>query len=348
MIVDNDQQALIHADPESAQPGRRSAATAWTKYGFNDWSTWALLLNGVLLALFFLWLPYRPEEKSDSALVEQLTNLLPALALELQLVLCMVAWRASTSAHLTRRRKLGWRFFSLACFVYWVGNLLYFYYYTILKVSPFPSFADAGYLAFYPLALAGLLCFREKLDTKTDQARFWLDAITVVVGMGTLVWYFLLQPLAEVRYNSTLELLLTLGYPVGDTLLMFGITVLLLRYRRGRSGKPLAWLVAGMSVHFVADTSFAYQTLQGTYASAGINGALYNTAYFLMLVGAHLEFRTPYRTDLRETTDRKARSFNPLPYAAVAVAYGLLLFVSRGQWGTLLGGLIAAAVTLTA
>ena len=49
-----------------------------------------------------------------------------------------------------------------------------------------------GYLAFYPLAFAGLLCFTEKPDRKLDKTPFWLDAATVVVGIGTLVWYFLL------------------------------------------------------------------------------------------------------------------------------------------------------------
>ena len=102
-----------------------------------------------------------------------------------------------------------------------------------------------------------------------------------------------------------------------------------------------------MSVHFVADTSFAYQTLQGTYVPEGINGGLYNTAYFLMLVGAHLEYRIPSREG-SEGAERFARSFGPLPYLAVAIAYGLLLFVSRGQWNTALGGVIIAAMTLTA
>ncbi len=346
MSVDHDQNVVKGASLAGVPSGDRPAASAWTSFGLNDWSSWALLFNGVLLALYLLCLPYRG---AQITLIDHMAEVLSALALELQLVLAIVAWRAAAVPALSRRAKQGWRFFALACLVYWIGNLFFYYYSVIAKVSAFPSFADACYLAFYPLALTGLLCFTEKIHGKHERIQFWLDAATVTLGIGSLVWYFLIYPLAQVQYNSTLELLLSLGYPVGDTLLIFGVTVLLLRHRSDQFGKPLAWLVAGMSVHFIADTSFAYQTLQGTYVVNGINGGLYNAAYFLMLVGAHLQYRIAYRgTNTPERGDLTRRGFNLLPYLAVALAYGLLLFVSRPQWGTRLGELIATAVTLTA
>jgi diguanylate cyclase (GGDEF)-like protein/PAS domain S-box-containing protein len=345
MRINDDQNAASPSASASVAPRGRISVSARAELGFKDWSTWVLLINGALLALYFACLAYRGGGKSGAAVADNLLSAISSMALELQLVLALVAWRASASAALSLRGKLGWRFFALACFVYWAGNVYYFYNAVILGVPAFPSLADAGYLAFYPLALAALICFSEKLESKADRAQFWLDVTTVVIGIGTLIWYFLLYPLAQVHYNSTLELLLTLGYPVGDTLLLSGITVLLLRQQRAQfARKPLAWLVAGMAVHFIADTDFAYQSLQGTFEVGGYNGALYDAAYLLMLVGAHLQ----YRAGGLETAGRPAGTFTVLPYVAVTVAYGLLLFVSREHWNTLLGGVIVAAVTLTA
>ncbi len=337
---------------DSTLPGRPSqaaalSASAWKRYRLHDWTTWALWVNGVLLALYLIWVPYHWSDETGAGFGAQLANLLLALALELQLVLAAVAWRASTAATLTRRRRLGWRLFALACFVYWVGNLFYFYFTVVLKVPAFPSIADAGYLAFYPLVFAALLCFSQRLESRVDRVQFWIDAATVMVGSATLVWYFLLQPLAQASYSSGLEQALTLAYPLGDTLLLFGVGVLLLRHRRGEFRTPLAWLVLGMVLHFIADISFAYQTLQGNYEPGGINGALYNSAYFLMLIGAYLEFALVPRESARAEGERSARSFSPLPYVVVGLAYALLLIVSRPQWNTPLGGLIVAAVLLT-
>lgn len=343
----NDLKAALAPITPDAGAHRVGAATVWAGLQRNDWSSWALLVNGALLVLYLALVPFRPAPGYGLIPVDQLTDLLLALALELQLVLALVAWRASTAPGISRRSRLGWRFFALACLAYWLGNLWYAYLEIVLQTPPFPSLADAGYLAFYPLAFAGLLCFTESSDSRRDRAQFWLDAITVAVGIATVVWYFLVQPLADVRFNNTLERLLTAAYPVGDALLLFGVTVLLLRYRHGRSGRPLAWLVAGLLMHFVADTSFAYQTLQGTYLTSGVTGGLYNTAYFLMLVGAHLEYRTPIR-EAQGRIDPHTHRFRHLAYVAIAVAYALLLYVSRDQWHTPLGGLIIAAIALTA
>ena len=58
-----------------------------------------------------------------------------------------------------RRSQWAWRLLAagLGCFL--AGDVLFFVYQNVIGSTPFPSLADAGYLAYYPLALAGLLFF---------------------------------------------------------------------------------------------------------------------------------------------------------------------------------------------
>ena len=65
-----------------------------------------------------------------------------------------------------------------------------------LHQSPYPSLADAFYLAFYPLLLLALLRVPVAATTRAKLIRTILDGATIVVGGGAVVWYFVLGPTA--------------------------------------------------------------------------------------------------------------------------------------------------------
>lgn len=315
--------------------------------GSRDWladrGTWFTLLNVMLLAVYLVWTPYHWGGKENVALISDLA------AVWFGFALVYLSWRVSTSAMQTRRTRLGWWLFTLAFFADLSGNVIWTYYDVVLEIEPWPSLADIGYLAFYPLVLAGLLCFKIELPDKTERYQFWLDAIIVVTGAGTVIWYFLLRTIATVEYNNTLELVLSEAYPVGDILLLFGVTTLILKRPLHYSDAGLAWLIAGIICMFIADLVFSYQNLQGTYQSGGATDALYVIYYLLLITGCQIEYIMSSRQKLQRIVRTNARhDFSVLPYLVVAIAYGLLLFISRHQWDKPLGGLIIAAIILTA
>uniref|UniRef100_UPI0025CDD803 putative bifunctional diguanylate cyclase/phosphodiesterase n=1 Tax=uncultured Thiodictyon sp. TaxID=1846217 RepID=UPI0025CDD803 len=316
----------------------------------DDPGTWVLAFNAAVLAVGLLWMQFGWGGEAGLALVVNLTDLV------LSLSLAGLTWRVARSAGLTGRARLGWRLLALGCFAYWLGNLCWFGYEVLLGVNPFPSPADLGYLSFIPLVLAGLLCFIRPLESRSERIQFWLDVCVVMIGVGVLVWYFLLRPMAQVHYGGMLELVLTQAPPLGDTALLVAVAALVLKRRRGRSGAPLGWLVAGLVCFFLADTRFAYQTLAGSYAAGGLTDALYDLAYFLMMVGAYLAYRVGAAgVRVADARSEPGWGVGSLPYLSVAAAYGLLLLVTFGllpevpyvHWGDALGGLILAAAVLT-
>ena len=315
-----------------------------------DPATWVLAFNAALVAGDVLWTWLHWGGAGRVALIADLTDLVLGLSL------VGMTWRASRSAGLAPKARRGWRLIALGCLGYWIGNLIWFRDEVLRGVNPFPSLADLGYLSFIPLVLAGLLYFMKPQQSRAERIQFRLDVGVVAIGAGTLVWYFLLRPLAAADYDSTLELVLTQAYPLGDTVLLVGVAALLLKRRRGRRGAPLAWLVAGLLCYFLADIRFAYQTAQGSYAAGGSTDVLYNLAHLLMMVGPYLEYRMgAVAAPPAQSPDGPRRGLMLLPYLAVAAAYGLLLLVAfgwssqtpHGQWGETLGGLILAAVLLT-
>ncbi|WP_295392150.1 EAL domain-containing protein [uncultured Thiodictyon sp.] len=330
--------------PAGTAPGRLPG----TVPVLDDPGTWVLAVNFALLACYLLWVPFHWGGEARVALLADLADLV------LSVSLFGLTWRASRSAGLNRRTRLGWRLLALGALAYWLGNLGWFGYEVLLGVNPFPSPADLGYLSFIPLVLAGLLCFIRPLESRSERVQFWLDVCVVMIGVGVMVWYFLLRPMAQVHYNSTLQLLLTQAPPLGDTALLVAAAALVLKRRRGRSGAPLAWLVAGLVCLFLADTRFAYQVLAGSYATGGLTDALYALAYCLMMVGPYLEYRIA-AAGVPSVDGPSDWGAGLLPYLSVAGAYALLLLVAFGlvpevpyvHWGDALGGLILAAAVLT-
>ena len=168
-----------------------------------------------------------------------------------------------------RRGVWAWRILAagLACF--WAGDVLYFFYQNVLAVSPFPSPADAGYLAYYPLVFAGLLCFPHK------PARYLLRVLaypaclvlTAAGAIPVLVWFLL--PTLQSAHDGLFAYSLSVGYPLGDILLLAGITWLLLR--GAGTNRWSMWLLGvGLVIGLVADVLFGHESIQNTLQSGGL------------------------------------------------------------------------------
>lgn len=315
----------------------------WLRAWSRDWGGSLVLGVGVFVLINLLWFIFQwgGEEYKDA-----ITDL---AILPVELATAGLAWRASSHAALDRKTRRAWRLIALGSLLYWIGGLFWTYYEVILHTNPFPSWADAGYLSFYPLVLGGLLSFPVAPHTKTDRVKFWLDIGIVLLGGGMAIWYFILRPTAQVEYSGPLPAVLALAYPVGDLVLLFGIIAVLFRRPQDSSRGALHLLVAGLIPFFAGDLIFGYLNLQGVFQSGGWADALWLIGFFLMLLSGQYQYwRASQSAIVESATPVQARTLTLLPYLAVVVGYGLLLFVAHDLWASTLGQLIIGAVALTA
>lgn len=67
-----------------------------------------------------------------------------------------------------RQARAGWSFFAAAALLYVCGSLGYYLHYRYLDPIPYPSWSDAGWVAFYPLAYVALfLMLRDRVGLST-------------------------------------------------------------------------------------------------------------------------------------------------------------------------------------
>jgi hypothetical protein len=178
---------------------------------------------------------------------------------------------ASTACVWAARRargkdRLGWALMGISAGLWSAGEVVWSIYEVGMGVQvPYPSLADAGFLAAVPFAIAGIRAFWSDARGTSASWRVWFDGIIVAIALTSTAWGFGLRAVWD--SNSTTKLL-DLAYPVGDILIG---TVLILAIRRATDQQKgrMALLLLGVASYSIADSAFSDLTAQGAFGAVG-------------------------------------------------------------------------------
>ena len=291
-----------------------------------------LIVMAVLNSLFFLCLLVRPGGPETTRVLDDF--LLPTLG-------CLGAYWCAAAALRPAApgeerpgppRRLTLLLLGLAVFSFAVGDLVWGYYELVRhQPTPFPSWADAGFLGEYPLLLVGILRLPTRRLPPALRWRVVLDSLLTLTALVTLSWYFVLGPTLLQGSESLLGKWLGAAYPVGDLVIL---VALLLVTAQGRDSVPrpvVAALSLGLVSLIVADTAFAYGTLKGTYASGALSDVCWPLSAMLIGLAAGLARRPAGAgaDDDRPAIPLLWRSL--LPYALVPSVGALLVYTRLHQ-----------------
>jgi diguanylate cyclase len=155
-------------------------------------------------------------------------------------------------------RPLPWYLLAAGQLAFLGGDLLWDYYERVLHTDPFPSLADASYLAGYPLIGAAVVVFLRRRSLTADLGSL-IDAGIISVGVGVVSWVYLITPYVTDPSLGLVEKLISCAYPVGDLLLLCLVVRLLLIPGQ----RPRAHLLLALSllVLLLSDSGYAYTIL---------------------------------------------------------------------------------------
>jgi diguanylate cyclase (GGDEF)-like protein len=123
---------------------------------------------------------------------------------------------------------------------------------------PYPSPADIGYLAYYPLAGLGLVLLVRARAHALDW-RLWMDGTIACLGTAALGAAFVFDFVAEQTSGSALQVATTLAYPLGD-IVMLSLVVGVIALTRWRPGRAWLLLLAGFAAIAAADVAYTLQS----------------------------------------------------------------------------------------
>jgi diguanylate cyclase (GGDEF)-like protein len=175
-----------------------------------------------------------------------------------------------------RRPERGWRLIGLGCICWAAGDLYWTLELSQLSSPPVPSWADAGYLAFCPLAFIGILSLARN-HLRMPSTTLIADAGAAALATGAISAAIVLKPILDTAHGGALSIATNLAYPVGD-LAMLGLVVGASALDEWRISRT--WLLLGISIvsFYVADSFYLTAVATNTYSQGqAYNGLWYAT-----------------------------------------------------------------------
>jgi diguanylate cyclase (GGDEF)-like protein len=229
-----------------------------------------------------------------------------------------VAVCALRTVHASGRERAAWLALTLGLLGFFAGDV----YYTVVitpmeSAAPFPSPADAGYLAIYPGSYVALVLLLRARAGRIPST-LWLDGLTSALAIAALGAALVFGVVASTE-GSLATVATNVAYPLGDlTMLAFVIAVMTVTgWRPGRT-----WVLMGLGfgLFAVIDSIYLYQTALGTYVEDKLLDAGWPAMYVLVAFAA---WQPQKRLDARAL---RGGAMLALPAGSALLALGLLIF----------------------
>ncbi len=249
----------------------------------------------------------------------------------LMIFACIVV---GSHAYVVRRERTAWAVITLALASWTFGEL----WYAIFEPETYPSVADVGFLAFYPLLYIGIVLLL-RTRARSITGTLWLDGVTAALAAAAIGAAVLVELVLSSTEGSRSTVVTNLAYPLGDLLLssmVFGVFAL-------TGWKPgTRWLLLGLGSHATAaaDAIYLFQTAAGTYVDGTWVDLLWPASMLLIAGAAWMPDRT------REALDVAGRPLRAVPAACAFLATGILVYDHFARLNLLAIGLATATLAL--
>jgi two-component system cell cycle response regulator len=243
-------------------------------------------------------------------------------------------------ARLLRRERVAWAVLGIGLLLFTAGEIYFAAELADQGAIPIPSLADAGWLAFYPLAYAALvMLLRDRLGS-FPVAR-WLDGLIVGTAVAALAAALVLKPIVDASTEgSTAAVATNLAYPLAD-LTLLSLVFTAATFADWRADRAWAVLGAGLVLLGASDVIYLLQVADGTYVEGTVLDAGWPLGVLLLAAAAWIEpgrvakaargstrtILVPAAAALVAIGIQAAERFTPIPPYAQALSLLTLLAV---------------------
>ncbi|HEX7265405.1 MAG TPA: ATP-binding protein [Candidatus Dormibacteraeota bacterium] len=248
-----------------------------------SWGTFAIFASLAALAItaFAADALFKPFGIEGRSLVDNLGQLLAGVTGS-----AACAWKATRTVGKERR---GWILLSLSAGSWSLGQVAWAYYALVLQVPiPFPSFADALFLAAGPFTVAGILSFWDAPRGTATRWNVWLDGLIIVLSLIFTEWALDLRTTVMAAITSTAPLVTAYLNPVylSADILVGTVVILAIRRATHRHKGRMLLLLAGIGAAALSDSTFAYLSANNTYTAGDVIDTGWVVGYLMVALAA--------------------------------------------------------------
>ena len=164
------------------------------------------------------------------------------------------------------------------------GNIVWSAWVGRLAEAPYPSLSDGLWLGFYPLMYVALvLLVRERVTH--FRPSMWLDGLIGALATAGLAIGLLWPSLEQASEGEPQIVLVNFAYPVADILLL-ALLAGVVALTRGKIGRALAVLAAGLALNAVGDIAYLIKVANGGGDGASVIDLVWVSAQLLIAAAA--------------------------------------------------------------
>jgi diguanylate cyclase (GGDEF)-like protein len=181
--------------------------------------------------------------------------------------------------------KLFWFFLYASGVSYLIAEFVWSYYELILKTEvSFPSITDVFYLIAMLFQIMAVLVKINEDKNNVKFFRFIFDILIIMTVAITLSWYFIIQPVLDREGILSIFVLVYVGYPILDLLILSGITSLLFSSKLNRvlPMKILILILLSFGILIFADTAYMIEIALNTYSFGNLIDPLWSLTFLLL------------------------------------------------------------------
>lgn len=301
----------------------------------SAWSR-ALIACAATLVAFASVLLVAPAGSLTARIVDDVGELLAA---------SLAAWlcaRASSKAQSQELPALAraWSWIAAACISWALGQLVWCgYEITLDREVPFPSGADIGFLAFYPMAALGMTAFVRSPSAVTRRLRAPVEALLTGTALSLAAWASFLQPVLRDSPLSAAAYTLSVGYVLGDLVIVALALFALARTPASHRG-VLGLICTGVAGLGVSDAAFAYSSAVGTAGGGQVLDTGWLAGFLLLSLAAYRSGSKPVSPVALPPGGALFVPLAAVSLALIATAIGELRGLRIGGIGLGLAGLL--------
>jgi two-component system cell cycle response regulator len=183
---------------------------------------------------------------------------------------------------------------------------------------PIPSVADLLYLLYYPMMYAGLILL-VKDRIRAFRTSTILDGAIAATTTAAVVATIAFETIVDGAAGGPWAVATTLAYPIGDMVLL-AVCMAVIALSGWRPGGAWLLIVASLGLWAVADTTYAVQSANGTYAVGSVLDSTWVVAALVMGTAAWRPSRALAAIELGP------RRLLAMPTAFALIATGILTY----------------------
>lgn len=188
------------------------------------------------------------------------------------IIACLVSflWIFKVYRTMSSKHRYFWLILSIGMFINITANAIWFFQFIFLGITDFPDMSYLLWLVAYLFFLVALI-YKTMLVSRSTLLNPFIFNIAIFVIIATsMSIYYLIEPILILSDYSLSMIIINVAFQITNLSILFVVTLLYYLSRHSSEKKLMIFIIVGFFVQIIADSSFAYLSIIGTYQSGSV------------------------------------------------------------------------------